>query len=146
MSRNIHWIELDASILKLNPREFLQASLQWNNKRDDEPWLSIIKPTSVDMEYFVISLSLNAYFKFTNKIVDDFKNTCLKILDKCNSTEITDMTEEEIMKGNAGELFEAQEGLFRLIVPKRLLDYSKTAISDIFQHNDQEIVKEHSWD
>lgn len=147
MSKGIHWIELDASILKLSPRELLQTSLLWSNdKRDDDPWLSIIKPTSLDMEYFIITLSLNTYFKFTDKIVEDFKNECLNILDKCNSIEINEMTEEEIRKGNVGELFEVQDGILRLIIPKRLLDYSKIVISNVFEHSDQEVVNEHEWD
>lgn len=147
MSRIIHWIELDASILKMNPRELLQASLQWtHDQKDENQWLSIIKPTSEKVDYFVLSLSLNAYLKFTDKIVEDFKKVCLNILEKYNSSEITEMAEEEIRKGNNGELFEAQEGVLRVIVPKRLLDYSKNIISDIFQRCDQEIVKEHEWD
>lgn len=145
MSREINWIELDASIIKLNPMEQLMActSLENDNVVGNE-WMSLITPTSENMKCFVISLSNNAQFKFTDKIIDVFKDICEDILSKCSSEQIKIMVDDEVKKGNNGELIDAGGGMLQIIVPKNLLNYSKSKIENIFK-KERNVVEENEW-
>lgn len=145
MSRGINWIELDASILKLNPMEQLMTYVSLGNEKiDGNEWVSLITPTSEDMKYYVISLSNNAEYKFTDKIINVFKSISNNVLSKCSPQQIEIMIHDEIKRGNTGELVDVGQGMLKVIIPKNLLDYSKYNIEKIFQ-KETNVVEENEW-
>lgn len=143
----ITWQVQDKSVLRMNPIELLRYSTKLSSNRPkDEPWVATIKPTTLEQKNYIISLSLDAYHKYTEDILKEFKSECKKILSMCEPEEIEEMKIEEIEKGNTGELYQADEGILRLLIPSRLLNMSKIAIELAFQRTYGNIVKKESSD
>lgn len=146
-SVNISWIEHDVSVLNLEPMERLQLYTNWSASQPmDEPWLAIIEPTSRSKKYFIMSLSLNAYHKFTKTVLEEFHRECEHLLALCTLSEFEEMQAEESVKGNPGKTSQIDELGVRVIVPSRLLAQAKAAITDALNRVSDEPVEEASFD
>lgn len=138
----ITWIELDASVLKMNPMELLYSSTQWSTKRPvDEPWLAMIKPTSSSQKYLAVTMSLDAYHKFTDSITSEFLKEIQNIIACYSEKEIEEISEEEKQKGNTGELYISKERILKLIIPSRLLNQFKIVVTSAFDRIEGDIVE-----
>ncbi|MFC1849105.1 hypothetical protein ACFL27_02750 [candidate division CSSED10-310 bacterium] len=130
----ISWVEQDVSEIELSPMERLMALTRLSeNTPADEPWLAIFHPTSRSKKYYLMAISLDAYWRFSDDLIKDFSLECKKILEYFDHNEISEMRNEEISKGNPGDLFNAQERLLRLFVPSHFLPKAKKRILNIFQ-------------
>lgn len=130
----ITWVDQDDSVLDLSPFELLQATASWSAGRPSgEPWLAVTKPTTHGQGFSAISLSLDAYHRFSNELVRRFAEQCEELLDRCTVEETEEMKRQEIQKGNPGMLWQANQGLLRLLLPARLVDDAKKTIEKLFQ-------------
>jgi hypothetical protein len=133
MNARITWLDQDSSVLKLTPAEVLRASTGWSARRSpDQPWLAITKPTSLAEQYFTVSLSLDAFHRYTDPTMQGFVAECESLEQAYTNEEREAMRAEEISKGNAGRLHEAKPGLLRVHVPRRLVPDAKTRIETLF--------------
>jgi hypothetical protein len=133
MSTRIDWIDQDASILSLTHAELLQASMEWNARRSPEqPWLAIAKPTSIAEQYFTLSLSLDAYRRYTDAVLQGFVAECEALQSACTPEEVDQLRTEEVSKGNVGRLYEAKARVLRVHVPKRLVPAAKARMEALF--------------
>lgn len=133
----ISWLEQDASVLELSPFEALQTSTTLVAQRPpDEPWLALVKPTSKDVRFFSLSLSLDAYHLFSSEVVAGFSATAESLLGEVSQQEASEITSQEQEKGNPGNLWLANEGLLRMLIPSRLLEQAKSEIEKLFKETE----------
>ena len=138
----ISWQDHDKSVLEMSPMEYIMASTDWSTATpDDEPWLATCIPTSIEEEYYTLSLALDGYHVYSENIRRNFVAECKLIISLCSDHEIQKMKEHEIIKGNPGRLFDSEIGLLRIHVPSRLLQSTKERIRTMFESAEEELVQ-----
>lgn len=143
----ISWQRLDKNVLKLKPDELLNASVKWNrNIPEHENWLALIKPTKHNEKYYCLSLSLNAYYKFSQNIQELLQIEFKTLLTFFYEEEINDIKNEELEKGNSGIIYIIKDKIARIIVPVRLLDKTMNIFEIIFSNNTNCIEKDYECD
>jgi len=127
----IKWSEVDVSILTMSPREKLNyyTRLAEEQRNNNYTWIVSITPASEEMDFFSISLSNNALYKFTDELIEVFAKLSTSILTNCSC-------------GSCG--YVAKQGLLSITVPKHLLEQTKSAICDVLEAV-QHVVKDNEW-
>ncbi len=143
----ITWIDQDASVLDLGPAQLLSVSAQWSASRpSDEPWLAVTKPISRDGGFSTLSLSLDAFHRFSDEVVRKFGVMAEDLLTHCTQDEIGCLKHAEERKGNPPELFQAHEGLLRIHLPSRLVGTAKNRVSELFGRAQNTVMDRSSID
>ena len=94
-------------------------------------WMGIVGPTSKEMHFFAISLSLDAYHEFSVEIVARLKELAEEVLSTIGADTLERIREEELSKGNSGDLFDLTERGYQIIVPARCVDAVKKSIESV---------------
>jgi hypothetical protein len=127
----ISWRE-QKGMLPKDPMERLMVGASLASERA-EPWLATIKPIVEGSSFRVISLSLDAYSRFSDAIVAGFSELSESLLARISNAERAAIIDEEAKRGNPPRLWSARENHLRLVVPERLLPVAKESIEQLFQ-------------